>query len=576
MLPSKGPEPERALAHRWRGCHVPPLALGLAAFLSYVGVVVLLLPGPGSLFQGNNYVGVRSHPTLYIWAFAWWPYALTHGINPLLTHVIWAPQGANIAWNGDTPGLALMAWPLTALFGPVVSFNLVTLSAPVLAALATYLVCYEFTRRFWPSLLGGWLFGFSTYEMAQLLGHLQVNFIAEIPLLLWLSILCYRGRITIPLFMVGAAALLTFEFGVGVELYTTTAVFAVLGIIVSYVLVKKSRGALIRVAGALAGAYALSLLIISPYLYFFVGSASGVPSIINSPERYSADLLNFFTPTPITALGGPLLAGVTNHFSGNLVENDAYLGLPLILIVCLCAWQGRRRPWVWVLAATFLLVAIAELGPRLHILGSTNYAIGIVHLPWDIATKVPGLRDALPGRFAMYLSLLAAIMAALWLAAPGHHRMARIGLALAALVFLWTNPLTISTPPPVQLLGTNAYLGVLRYRSTLLFLPYGELGDSMLWQAQDGFDYRLASGTGTVQPASFARSPAVEMFLSGKRPARYKDDILEFCRRHDVAAILVTTGTKASIRAAIRRLGWRTRAAGLDRLYWAPGAAKKT
>jgi hypothetical protein len=575
MLPSNALESEQAATHRWHARHAPPqLALGLLALLCYAGTALLLLPGIGSPFHANSYVGVRSDPTLYIWGFAWWPYALTHGINPLLTHVIWAPQGANIAWNGDTPGLALAAWPLTALFGPVTSFNLVTLSAPVLAALAAYLVCYEVTHKFWPSLFGGWLFGFSTYEMAQLLGHLQVNFIAEVPLLLWLSILYYRGRVATPLFMVCAAALLAFEFGVGVELYTTTAVFSLLGLLVSYVLVKKSRRALLRIAGALAGAYAASLLVISPYLYFFIGSASGVPPIINSPERYSADLLNFFTPTPITALGGPLLAGITRHFSGNLAENDAYLGVPLILMVCLCMWQRRRQRWVWVLAATFLLIAMAELGPRLHILGSTTFAIGIVHLPWDLATKVPGLRDALPSRFAMYLSLVSAIMAALWMAAPSPHRLVRIALALVALVFLWTNPITVSTPPPVQLLSTKAYVGELGYRSTLLFLPYGELGDSMLWQAQDGFDYRLASGTGTVEPGSFAKSAAVRMFISGQRPARYKEDLLVFCHRHNVTAILVTTGTEPSIKAALAQLGWRARAVGAARLYFAPKVAR--
>jgi hypothetical protein len=460
------------------------------------------------------------------------------------------------------------------LFGPVVSFNLVTLSAPVLAALATYLVCHELTHKFGPSLFGGWLFGFSTYEMAQVLGHLQVNFIAEVPFLLWLSILRYRGRIGTPLFIACATVLLIFEFGVGVELYTTTAVFSALGLVVSYLIVTKSRAALMRIASELAGAYAASLLLIGPYLYFFIGSASGVPPIINSPERYSADLLNFFTPTSITALGGPLLTGITSHFSGNLAENDAYLGLPLILIVFLCVWRGRRQPWVWVLAITFLLVAISELGPRLHILGSTTFAVGVVHLPWDLATKIPGLRDALPSRFAMYLSLAAAIMAALWLSTPGRYRSARIALALAAFVFLWTNPFTVSTPPPVQLLSTKAYVRVLGPGSTLLFLPYGALGDSMLWQAQDGFEYRLASGTGTVEPASFANSPSVKMLFSGQRQADSTERLLAFCRRHGVTAILVTTGTEPSIREVVAQLGWRTRAVGSDRLYLAPSAAK--
>jgi hypothetical protein len=548
----------------------PRLAFASLAFVCYVLVLVVLLPQLGNIFTGDRYVGVRSDPTLYIWGFAWWPYAITHGINPLITHVIWAPRGANIAWDGDTPGLALLAWPLTALVGPVVSFNIITLSAPVLAALATYLLCYEITHKFAASLVGGWLFGFSTYEMAQLMGHLQVNFIAEIPLLLLLGLLRYRGRIGAPLFIIGSTLLLSLEFGVGVELFTTTALFAAVGLAVGYLLVPQSRRTLARITVELGGAYTASLVLISPYLYFFLRSASGVPPIINSPVQYSADLLNFIMPTPVTALGGPLLSGITSHFTGNYAENDAYLGLPLILIVGLFVWRGRNQRWVWVLTTLLLIVFVAELGPRLHIVGNTNFGFGIVRLPWDVATKIPGLRDALPGRFAMYLSLLVAIMASIWIATLNRERILGVALVLATIVFLWPNPLTVSTPPPVRLLSSKVDLRELGHRATVLFLPYGSLGDSMLWQALDGMVYRTASGTGTVEPASFASSPAVKMFFSGVVPAGYRDDILRFCRQHGVTAIVVTAGTPSSLKAAMARIGWRAEVVGSDKVYWPP------
>jgi hypothetical protein len=554
----------------WRA--QPTLARTLLALACYLVMVVLLTPHLGAIFGAERYVGVRSDPTLYIWGFAWWPYAITHGINPLITHLIWAPRGADIAWNGDTPSLALLAWPLTNLVGPIAAFDIVTLSAPVLAALSAYLLCYEITNRFLPSLVGGWLFGFSAYEVAQLLGHLQVNFIAEVPLLLWLAAMRYRGRIGTPMFVVGSALLLILEFGVGIELYTTTAVFAAGGLVVVYVLVRQSRGAITRIACELGGAYAASVLILSPYLYFLLRSASAVPAIIHSPVKYSADLLNFVVPTPVTALGGSLLTGVTSHFSGNLAEKDAYLGLPLILIVCLLAWRGRREPWVRVLAVSFLVVGVAELGPRLHIQGQTSFAIGVVHLPWYLFTKIPGIRDALPGRFAMYLSLLAAIMASLWIATLNRKRILGIALVVAAIALLWPSPLAVSTPPSVKLLSTKAYRTVLPRRTTLLFLPYGSLGDSMLWQAQDGLHYRTASGTGTIEPESFAMSAAVQMFFAGTVPLAYKADIISFCHQHKVTAVLVTAGTAPTLRSAIASMGWSSELVGTDRIYWVPSA----
>lgn len=552
----------------------PRWAFALVALICYGLVAIILLPKFGMVFSGDRYVGVRSDPTLYVWGFAWWPYAITHGLNPLITHAIWAPQGANIAWDGDTPGLALIAWPLTALLGPVVSFNIVTLAAPVLAALAAYLLCYEFTNQFAASLVGGWLFGFSTYEMAQLLGHLQVDFIAEVPLLLLLAVLRYRGRLGTTGFVIGSTVVLAIEFGVGVELYTTTAVFAVMGLVVSYVIVSRSRGMIARLAIELLGAYAASVALVGPYLYFMLRSASGVPPIINSPLRYSADVLNFIIPTPVTALGGPLLSGITSHFSGNYTENDAYLGLPLIVIICFALWRNRRERWFLVLSALFAVLFVAELGPRLHVLGSTDLGVGIVRLPWDLATKIPGLRDALPARFAMYLSLLAAITVSLWVATLSRRRILGVALLLTAIVFLWPNPLTVSTPPAVKLLSSSRYLGELGRDATVLFLPYGSLGDSMLWQAVDRMDYRSASGTGTVEPSTFASSPTVKMFLTGAVPPGYRADIIAFCRGHGVTAIVVTTGTAPSVKAAIAHIGWRAHVVGLDRVYWPPAGSK--
>ena len=94
------------------------------------------------------------------------------------------------------PSLALIAWPITAHWGPVVSFNVLTISGPVLAAFAAFLLCTELTERYLPSLVGGWLFGFSSYETGQLMGHLPLDFIACIPVLVWLAALRYKGKIS--------------------------------------------------------------------------------------------------------------------------------------------------------------------------------------------------------------------------------------------------------------------------------------------------------------------------------------------------------------------------------------------
>ena len=135
------------------------LALGgyvLVAFL-YFG-----LPALGN--GGRTYIGTpNADAQLEIWAFAWWPHAILHGHNPFFTHVLWAPSGVELAWPTMAPGLALAFAPLTYLLGPTGSFDVCAVLMPALSAWTAYLLCRHLTKSFWPSLAGGYIFGFSAY-----------------------------------------------------------------------------------------------------------------------------------------------------------------------------------------------------------------------------------------------------------------------------------------------------------------------------------------------------------------------------------------------------------------------------
>src|SRR5713101_171704 len=125
-----------------------------------------------SSFSGRSYLGVHGDPAVFMWFLSWWPYAISNHLNPFTTRVLWAPAGINLSWTICIPSLALLLWPITTLWGPVVSFTIATLAGLALGAFAAFLLCYELTDQYCPSLVGGWLFGFSSYEIAQLCGHL--------------------------------------------------------------------------------------------------------------------------------------------------------------------------------------------------------------------------------------------------------------------------------------------------------------------------------------------------------------------------------------------------------------------
>ena len=121
-------------------------------------------------------------PTIYIWSLAWWPHALLHGLNPFVTNALFVPDRVDLARPFDAAPLAgIVAMPITLLFGPIVSYNLLMLASPMLAAFFAFFLCRYITRNFVSSLFGGYVFGFSTYMLGHMLGHLHLVLIFPIP-----------------------------------------------------------------------------------------------------------------------------------------------------------------------------------------------------------------------------------------------------------------------------------------------------------------------------------------------------------------------------------------------------------
>ena len=112
---------------------------GTAAFAIYGALAVLLLLWPKQPDLRHAVLASQLTDTsVILWSLAWWPWAISHGINPLMTHVLWAPIGQNVVWCTTMPTLALLFWPITVRWGPIFSYNLIALLAPTLAAWSAY------------------------------------------------------------------------------------------------------------------------------------------------------------------------------------------------------------------------------------------------------------------------------------------------------------------------------------------------------------------------------------------------------------------------------------------------------
>jgi len=442
----------------------------------------------------------------------------------------------------------------------VAAFTVATLAGPALGAFAAFLLCYELTDHYCPSLIGGWLFGFSSYEIGQLCGHLQLDFVACVPALLWLGVLRYKDRISRRLFLFASGIILTVQFGTSTELFATTTFFGYIAFTLIYLLRAADTGRLAGVCKELVWSYVLCAGIVSPYLYYTAKEFASVPVLLQPRDVYVADVLNYVVPTPITYIGQPWAASISKTFTGNDLENGAYLGLPLLIIIAAFAVTFRRRHWAQFLLGMDFLLVLCSCGPYLHLMGRS-----LLPMPWWLGEKLPLLNQALPARFSLFVALVTTIMVAFWLAALNGGP--AIGGYLLAAVSVLTLLPNLSGKPACwftelrvpAFFAHGDYKRVLKPGENVVVLPYGYLGkDSMLWQAESGMYFRMAGGyVGPYTPATFAGWRIVQMFYAGKPSPGYEDSLAAFCRTHEVEAIVLAENTAKAWDLPLHELGWK-------------------
>ncbi len=485
-----------------------PGAQGAFVFAGYA-VVAFLMWGL-KLLHGLNtdYLvgpGTTNDVRFYTWALSWWPHAIGHGLNPLHAGALWAPHGVNMTWVTGIPGPSLVAWPVTSTLGPVVAENILFLLAPPLAGWSAYLLCRRITRSFWASVAGGYLFGFSTYLVGQMRGHLNLVLVFPVALCAYLIVRRLDGSMSERRFVVLLALALLAEFSIAVEVTAGMVVFGAIGLAIAWVVLGRAwRSRIIRTAAAAAVACGLVAIVVSPYV---------ITSVLNQPpphftgdgnwananndvalQHYSTDLLSYAIPARFVAVGFTQAPGIRAKFWASANEDGAYLGIPLIMMVVAFAILRRRRRSTWLLVALFLVAVLLSLGPRLHVAGS-----GSVRLPWRLAASVPLVKELLPVRLAMYAWLAVSVISAVWLSEPRKPSAKWVRPSRWALVGLGAIAILPSVPQAVQfatpaIFSEGSWTRWIHPGENVLVLPAYRPSDSLVWQEQAGFGFSLAGG----------------------------------------------------------------------------------
>jgi hypothetical protein len=492
--------------------------------LSFLYFGLPLLPHPGRYVLGTG-----ADPDIFVWSFAWWPHAILDGQNPFVTHAVWAPDGINLAWVTSVPGLALPFAPLTLAFGPVVAYNVCSLLLPALAAWTGFLLCREATRSFWPAVVGGYLFGFSSYMLGQLLGHLHMSSVFLVPLAALYVLRFVRGELAPRGLAWRLGVLLAFQLLLSTEVALTLTLALVVSVLLAYAFLPGERLRLRALPPPVAGGYLLGALLASPLLWFALSDFEH--DALTVPAFYSADVANLVVPTRLVGLRGGI--DLAQHFPGNPAEQGAYLGLPVLLVLAWFAVRRRDRVARLLLAlagAAFLLM----LGNALWIGGHR-----IVTLPWRWASELPLLNNVLPVRFALFLSLVAAVVVALW--ARDAPRRAALPLCALAVAFLvpaaWDVPWKLHPDRPAFFADRHLLEACLPEGENELVFPFGSREHSMLWQAESGFRFRIAGGYLRPDVPPTFDFQAIRDVVSGAADPSL-DEILEVARAKGVARIL--------------------------------------
>jgi len=523
-----------------------------AAIALYAAASWLFLDHGASLT--GRVLGSGTDPSLMMWFLAWWPYALTHHLDPLFTTLIWQPAGLNLAWTTCVPLLALLAWPFTALGGPVLAFNVVTLAAPVLSALAAYALCWRCARSPAAALVGGYLFGFSAYEMAQANDHLNLNFLPFLPLLVLLTLRRCDGASGRAVFAVGAALCIAGEFLVSAELCAVMLIFAALAWGLAMLMLPAERPALRRLVIDGLAAGALTLMLLAPMLAAMFGRPHDLRLPPHWPTLFSTDALNLLLPTITTAPGSLQALPITRHFTGFADEQDGYLGVLLIALLGVYFVRSRHQPVARYLAALLCLIVLLSLGPQLW-LGGIKTGLP---LPWALFQKLPLIGNALPSRFMVFADLVVAVAISRWLGGLAAGAARRRGCLYAVLACLTLLPYPHPTTPAPYLAAFAPGRLQTRLGQTpnLLILPFGITGDSSYWQAENHFGFRQTGGYLGYPPARLQNNTPLMRLYFGLATPNLAPAFAAYCHATHTDDVLVTPGTPPAILGVLKNLDW--------------------
>jgi hypothetical protein len=507
-----------------------------------------------------------------MWFLTWWPHAIVHGLNPFVTHYLWSPTGVNLGQTTAIPTAAIVMTPFTALFGPIFSYNVLSIASPALSAFTAYLLCRRLVKQEPPALVGGLLFGFSSYEFSQLMGHLNLVMIFLIPVMVHITLRRVDREISRRTYVLVMALLLVLQMGLSTELLAEIAMLGMVMLLAArFLAVEPQRARMNGLIGETIAGGLIAIVVASPFLYYALFSGGLPPGNSGLSDVYPLDLANLIFPTLTTWLGHHDFQSLWSTYDhGDVTEADGYLGIAIMIAFGMWFFTGGRRSLLGKLLAIAIAVSVVmALGSHLHVADQQT-----VVLPYNWVKNLPIFDNIVPSRIVLFAGLAISIGVAAWLARTGGHVLGRWLLVLVGLVMTFPNLASaLYGVPPVNpsFFATSMYRHYLARNETVLVLPFGRNDISTLWQAETGYYFYMPEGyvSSAIPPAFETQAGVVELFNNVPPPA---PTLGSFIRVHNVSHVVVDPTQAGSWPSVLAQLGLHGRRVGGVFLYPVPGA----
>ncbi len=446
----------------------------------------------------------------------WTPWALAHGHNPLLSNAIYAGQGGvNMLINTSWIAFGIVFAPLTWIFGPITTFNVVVTLAPAVSGWAFFLAVRKFTRFVPGQIVAAALYGFSPIIItSDPVGHFFQIWLIYPPLAflcLYDLFVTQRHRPVVIGIILGLLSVV--QFFTSTEVLAISALLGVIGIAFSAMVAP--RLAWIRrrhiLVGLTAAAGIAVVLLAYPAWFALDGPRHIVGAAWPNTPRVGGNFSDLVSAGPFTHQPSPT-APLGGYF-GNAGPNPTYLGVAVLAFLAVSAVVWFKNRLAWVVLAVGLSSVLLSFGTAGH------------WRPWRIFAPVPLISQIVPGRISDITYLSAALLLAIsadgwWRLAVGHYerwdqtlhaqhavRSFRISAALVAIVTAATLiPIgaSYSFPFVITKHGTPLWFRSIAPRlpegTVVLAYPYpgGIVAQAMGWQAVDRMRFRIVGGFAIV------------------------------------------------------------------------------